>query len=299
MEPDETDTLPQGGTESVTPESDNAEENWDYFDPDEDTEEPVEAATDEGTEESETEDAEPEVTEQPAQIDLPDGTKVTLDEAVKGYLRQSDYTRKVTEVASQRKALDADLQLVEGITQTFIDHLTKMVPAMPDPAMALKDPTGYVRAKAQYDAAMAQVQQLIEIGKKPKEIGENLSQADKQAMIAAENAALAEKIPTVATPEGRTKFFEGAAEAAQSAGFSMDDLQGVTDHRLFVLAHWANEGMKAAKARETAKAKVANVPPAAPRKPGQPAQTARNEAVKRRFDRAPTIRNAAALWSGD
>jgi hypothetical protein len=293
MEPDETDTLPQGGTESVTPESDTAEDNWDYFDPDEDTEAPAEAATDEGTEESVAEEAEePEAAGQPAQIDLPDGTKVTLDEAVKGYLRQSDYTRKVTEVASQRKALEADLQVVEGITQTFIDHLTKMVPAMPDPAMALRDPNGYVRAKAQYDAAMAQVQQLIEIGKQPKQIGEKLSQSDMQAKIAAENAALAEKIPTVATPEGRRKFMESAAEAAQSAGFSMEDLQGVSDHRLFVLAHWANEGLKAAKARETAKAKVANVPPAAPRKPGQPAQANRNADAMRKLARSGSIRDA-------
>lgn len=293
MDPDETDTLPPGGTESVTPESDTAEDAWDYFDPDEDTEAPADAATDEGTEESASEEAEePEAAEQPAQIDLPDGTKVTLDEAVKGYLRQSDYTRKVTEVASQRKALEADLQLVEGITQTFIDHLTKMVPAMPDPAMALRDPNGYVRAKAQYDAAMAQVQQLVEIGKQPKQIGEKLSQADMQAKIAAENAALAEKIPTVATPEGRRKFMESAAEAAQSAGFSMDDLQGVTDHRLFVLAHWANEGMKAAKARETAKAKVANVPPAAPRKPGQPVQANRNADAMRKLARSGSIRDA-------
>jgi hypothetical protein len=294
MEPDETDTPLDSGTESVTPENDNADPEWNYFDPDEDTEEAQEtAATDEGTEEPAAEEAEDPAAEQPAQIVLPDGTQVTIEEVTKGYLRQADYTRKVTEVASQRKALEADLQLVEGITQTFIDHLTKMVPAMPDPAMALRDPTGYVRAKAQYDAAMAQVQQLIELGKQPKQIGEKLSQADMQTKIAAENALLVEKIPTAATPEGRRKFMESAAEAAQTAGFSMDDLQGVTDHRLFVLAHWANEGLKAAKARETAKAKVANVPPAAPRKPGQPAQQGnRNADAMRKLARSGSIRDA-------
>lgn len=293
---DELNTPAEAGTEPVEAlQDDTAEESWDYFDPDEDTEAPAEAATDEGTEESVTEEAEEAPEEQPAQIVLPDGTQVPLEEVTKGYLRQADYTRKVTEVASQRKALEADLQLVEGITNTFIDHLTKMVPAMPDPAMALRDPTGYVRAKAQYDAAMAQVQQLIEIGKQPKQIGEKLNTADMQATIAAENAALAEKIPTVATPEGRRKFMESAAEAAQNAGFSMDDLQGVTDHRLFVLAHWANEGLKAAKARETAKAKVANVPPAAPRKPGQPAQANRNADAMRKLARSGSIEDALLI----
>lgn len=295
---DELNTLADAGTEPVESlQDDNAADDT-YWDPDDDLDTPEvaePAATDEGTEESVTEEAEEAPEEQPAQIVLPDGTQVPLEEVTKGYLRQADYTRKVTEVASQRKALEADLQLVEGITNTFIDHLTKMVPAMPDPAMALRDPTGYVRAKAQYDAAMAQVQQLIEIGKQPKQIGEKLNTADMQAKIAAENAALAEKIPTVATPEGRRKFMESAAEAAQNAGFSMDDLQGVSDHRLFVLAHWANEGLKAAKARETAKAKVANVPPAAPRKPGQPAQANRNADAMRKLARSGSIKDALRI----
>lgn len=289
---DELNTPADAGTEPVETHEDDTAETWDYFDPDEDTEEaPEAAATDDGTEEpAATEEAEPE--SEPAHISLPDGTQVTLDEAVKGYLRQADYTRKAQEVSQKRQALEADLQLVSGITEAFIDHLTKMVPQSPDPAMALRDPSGYVRAKAQYDAAMAQVQQLIELGKKPKEITENLSAADKQALVAQENALLAERFPVVATPEGRRKFFESAASAAQELGFSMDELQGVTDHRMFALAHWANEGMKAAKARETAKAKVANVPPATPRKPGQPMQANRNAEAMRKLARSGSIRDA-------
>lgn len=292
---DELNTPAPAGTEPVEPhEDDTAEPEWDYFDPDEDTEEAQEtAATDEGAEPAEPEEAEPE--SEPAQISLPDGTQVTLDEAVKGYLRQADYTRKAQEVSQKRQALEADLQLVSGITEAFIDHLTKMVPQSPDPAMALRDPNGYVRAKAQYDAAMAQVQQLIELGKKPKEIGEKMSAAEKQQLVAQENALLAERFPVVATPQGRQKFFESAASAAQELGFSMDELSGVTDHRMFALAHWANEGLKAAKAREAAKAKVANVPPATPRKPGQPAQANRNTEAMRKLARSGSIRDAVKI----
>lgn len=293
---DELNTPADAGTEPVeTHEDDNAEPTT-YWDPDEDQDTPEAdegEATDDGTEEpAEPEEAEPEA---PAQISLPDGTQVTLDEAVKGYLRQADYTRKAQEVSQKRQALEADLQIVSGITEAFIDHLTKMVPPSPDPAMALRDPTGYVRAKATYDAAMAQVQQLIEIGKKPKEIGDKLSVADKQSLVAQENALLAERFPVVATPQGRQKFFESAATAAQELGFSMDELSGVTDHRMFALAHWANEGLKAAKARETAKAKVANVPPSTPRKPGQPAQANRNTDAMRKLARSGSIRDAVKV----
>lgn len=295
MDPDETDT-PQG-TESVKPESDTAEDLTTYYDPDDDqdtVEGGDEAATDEGTEDA----AQPEeevAQEQPAQIVLPDGTQVALEEVTKGYLRQADYTRKATEVAETRKALEADLKTVEGITQAFIDHLSSMVPQAPDPALALRDPGAYVRAKAQHEAAMAKVQELIELGKQPKQIADKLNNADHQATIAAENAALVDKFPEVAKPEGRQKFFARAAEAAQSVGFSMDDLSGVADHRLFALAHWANVGMQAAKARETAKAKVANVPPATPRKPGQPATGPRNADAMRKLTKSGSMRDALAI----
>lgn len=293
---DELNTSASAETEPVeTHEDDNAEPTT-YWDPEEDQDTPeadAGEATDDGSEEpAETEEA---ASEPPAQINLPDGTQVTLDEAVKGYLRQADYTRKAQEVSQKRQALEADLQVVSGITEAFIDHLTKMVPQSPDPAMALRDPNGYVRAKATYDAAMAQVQQLIEIGKKPKEIGDKLSVADKQSLVAQENARLAERFPAITQPGGREKFFNNAATAAQELGFSMDELSGVTDHRMFALAHWANEGLKAAKARETAKAKVANVPPSTPRKPGQPAQANRNTDAMRKLARSGSIRDAVKI----
>ncbi len=291
---DELNNPAEAGTETVEPtEYDNAEPTT-YFDPDEDTEE---AEAVEATDEAESEEvaAEEPKPEAPVLVKLPDGTEAPLEEVTKGYLRQADYTRKSQEIATTRKALEADLQRIEGITQAFVDHLSSMVPAQPDPALALRDPNAYVRQKAQYDAAMAQVQKLIEIGNQPKQIKEALEGRDTQERLAQENARLAERFPQVATQEGRQKFFASAAEAAQAAGFSMDDLQGISDHRLFVLAHWANEGMKAAKARETAKAKVANVPPAAPRKPGQPAQTNRSAEAMRKFKAEPTLRNAAKL----
>ena len=277
---DETDTPLDSGTDSVTPENDTAED-WDYFDPDDeeqDTEEPQEPdATDEGAEE---EPAAPEEPDPPApvQLTLPDGTQVTVDEAAKGYLRQADYTRKLQDVSQRRQAVEADLQRIEGITNAVVDHLTGMLPPAPDASLAMRDPQAYVRQKAQYDAAIEQLRTLIDLGGKPKEIKEGWTAQQRQEVVAQENAKLAERFPEITQPGGREKFFTRAADAAQAAGFTMQDLQGVTDHRLFALAALAAKGMEAEKARATAKAKVANVPPAAPAapvKPGNPVQQRR------------------------
>lgn len=50
-----------------------------------------------------------------SEIELPDGTKVPLGEAVNGYLRQSDYTKKTQELAGQRKMVDAANQLRDAL----------------------------------------------------------------------------------------------------------------------------------------------------------------------------------------
>jgi len=49
---------------------------------------------------------------QPAEVELSDGTKVSVEELKKGYLRDGDYRRKTQEVAAQRRQLEAERQMV-------------------------------------------------------------------------------------------------------------------------------------------------------------------------------------------
>ena len=110
------------------------------------------------------------------------------------------------------------------------------------------------------------------------------------------NDKLTNLFPKTATREGRQKFFEDVQSVAGELGYSTDELRGVTDHRLFALAHWAKVGMDAAKAREKAQAKVEKAPPATPRKPGQGAATAnRNAEAMRKLGRTGSIKDALAI----
>lgn len=292
---------PDSGTEDVTAQAPDTAEDWNYFDPDEDqdTEEtPEDAAPEDGAEEEEAAE-EAEVVETEATVDavvtLNDGKKVKVADLVAGNLRQDDYTRKTQELATMRKTVQADAERIERITTAFIDHLSAMVPPAPDSALALRDPNAYVRQKAQHEAALEQVKKLIEIGEQPKQIAEGLTKAETDAMIADENRKLAERIPTVTTEQGRKKFFESAAEVAQDVGFTMDDLKGVTDHRIFVMAHYAKIGMDAMKARSVAKTKAQAAPPVAPRKPGQPAQGKGNVDAMRKLARSGSLKDALKI----
>jgi hypothetical protein len=303
---DESNTLGFGpGTDFVEPAEGDNSSNMTYWDPDDDDQDNPEGhAAEEIEDDGQPEDEDPETAEAQAEdetedgeddedseaqakpdlIELPDGTKVERDEVVKGYLRQSDYTAKTTAVAEQRKRLEAETTRINGITEAFIDHLAQMIPPAPDQALAYRDPNAYTRAKAAHDAAVAQVQQLVQVGEQAKQVQQGVQQAEMQQVIAEENRKLAERFPETTNQKGRQEFFGQVAETAQALGFSMDELQSATDHRLFTLAHYAALGMKAEQAKGKAKEKAAKAPPATPQKPSASKRqgAARNrEAMKR------------------
>lgn len=98
--------------------------------------EPVEVDDAEGTEGTEAQSA-----EQQATYKLSDGTEVPLSELEKGYLRQSDYTKKTQEVARQREEAAQALALFEALQsdpQNTLDALTKhLATEAPDESQTL------------------------------------------------------------------------------------------------------------------------------------------------------------------
>lgn len=313
----EDDNLPDdGGTATgQTSEHDNAD-FVSYWEPgDDDTpdtpQEDATAPADDGEEADEGQSSEPEAealaepepkeaapvyADETAVVRLADGSERTVADLIAGTMQRADYTRKTQDLAERRKALEADAQRIEQVTQTFIDHLSAMIPDEPDTALALRDPAAYTRAKAQHEAAVAQVKKLIELGRQPKEVQNALSEADARERLAEENRKLVEAIPETATQDGRKRFWDEVSTTAMDLGFTAEELSQATDHRLFVLAHWARKGMEADKARAAAKAKARKAPPVAPVKPGQGARTAsKNAEAMRRLSRSGSLRDAMAV----
>lgn len=309
---DDSNTPAPAGTEVAQPDQQtDTIPDYVFFDPDEDTEDTseTEMTEDDGTDdeavEAEAEEVEPEGETDEAEsedddtsvsetIELPDGTKVDRDEVVKGYLRQSDYTRKTSELAEQRKTYESEATRINGITEAFIDHLSRMIPAPPDQALAYKDPNAYTRQKAAHDSAVQQVQKIVQMGEQIKQSQGQISQAERQRRVAEENRKLVEKFPQAAEGKGREAFFEQAATAAEAAGFSMDELSAVDDHRLFTLAHYAKIGMESLDKQGKAREKAKKAPPVSPNKPSSNKRqhAARNREAMKKLAQTGSIRDA-------
>lgn len=179
-------------------------------------------------------------------------------EAIKGYLRQSDYTRKTQEVAKEREAVKAEREkelpalrerqqkYAEGITQ-IEEALKAMIPQEPDwDTLRVENPEDFARQHAEWAvikdrlSAVSAEKQRVE-----GELAEQ-RQKDAQEYLRAENRKLAEAIPEWSDPKVASKELDDMAVFAKdSFGFTDADLNTVTDSRLMLLLRAAYQGSKA------------------------------------------------------
>lgn len=211
-----------------------------------DVEDNGEAPEDPDTEDSEyDEEAEPDEQEdQPEEIVVDiDGKQVTVDELKKGYLRQSDYTRKTQQVAEERKALEAELSVIreersqyEQLLPALQQQLYTMANQEPDwETLYQQDPIGAIQEERKWRVQMQHRQeQLAAIQAEQarlNQLHQNEQVKQFEHHLTQERELLLERLPSwkdakVASAE-RTKV----KEYAQKLGFSADELDAVTDHR--------------------------------------------------------------------
>ena len=308
---------PTPGTDNAEPisETDNPSE-FDYYDPEEDNVAAVpEGGTDDETQTTEpaaevqeeipaevVDEVEPQADEgeqttepvgEDAVVKMADGTEATVKDLIAGNMRQADHTRKSQENSNLRKKLETDAAQIEGITNAFVDYLTSLVPEDPPPGLASTDYQRFLAQKAQHDAGMAQIEKLIQLGAQPKEITDGHAKEDHKTQMEEQNRMLALAVPETATKDGRQKFFNDVQAVAAEVGFTKNEATQITDHRVFLLAQLAKEGIDARTAKVKVREKVAQAAPATPRKPGQAAKQANsNVSAMRRLSQTGSIEDA-------
>jgi regulator of replication initiation timing len=260
-----------------------------------------ETADTDNANEAETDDAGESETDQPQTVkddvivDV-QGEKLPLSELKSGYMKDRDYRIKTQELGNKRRDLEALSTRVTNSVNAIADLLVKQIPPAPDASLAMTDPGKYVADKAMHDAMMAQVTSVLEQAQAPKEAVNKLTDEQRAELLQSENAKLAEAFPQTMKPETRKKFFDDVSRVANELGYSQQDLEGVTDHRLFKLAYYANLGMAAEKAKAKAAQKVANVPPMGQQKRQAPAGKLReNQDAMRRLAKTGSMADAMAV----
>lgn len=203
--------------------------------------------------------------------------EVDEKEVVKGYLRQSDYTRKTQEVAREREAVKAEREkelpalrerqqkYADGITQ-IEETLKAMIPQEPDwDILRVENPEDFARQHAEWSVIK---DRLATVAAEKQRVQNELAeqrQKDQQEYLRAENRKLAEAIPEWNDPKVADKeLSEMASFAKDTFGFTDADLDTVTDSRLMLLLRAAFQGSKAKAKVPVIKKKIEEVRTATP-----------------------------------
>jgi hypothetical protein len=218
-------------------------------------------------------------------VTLHGGEQVPIKELKLGYLRHRDYSVKTQELGNRGRVLHEMSERVGNTAATIAQFLVDQLPPEPSPALAMQNPDEYTRQRVMFETATQRVNQILEMANVPKEVVGNLTKEQHASLLKEESTKLAQVFPHTTDPAKRETFFQNAFSTARDLGFSDEELQGATDHRLFALAHYARLGLQAQAARKKAMNKVNNAPPPVAKGRVQGGTTAQVQKQKVAMDR--------------
>jgi len=272
--------------------------------------EEVEAEEDseEDYEESDQEEAEEEEEEHPRYRVKAAGEEkdVTLDELIKGYQLGADYTKKTTEVAEQRRALESERQAVEEakhLREQYAQRLQVLENFLNTPEEDIEylketDPIGYAVKVAEQTQREKQLQAVhaeqIRIAQ--------MQQADQanalRTHLASEAERIAAIVPDYADKEKGAKIRQEIREYAKSIGWTDQELSSVYDSRAVLSLYEGMQYRKLMQNKPAVTKKVSEAPKMV--KSGtSKAQTSEREQIKKdkaRLRESGRVQDAATLF---
>ena len=165
---------------------------------------------------------------------------VPLEDLTKGYMLQSDYTKKTQQLAQERQEFAEQAQGVVQERQQYVTLLTALEQQLsgngePEPdwqKMSVEDPVGYVRKKAAWDHQ----QQVLDAARTEKQRVTQLQQQDFARKAAEYNRSQVEAImkakPELKDPEKAKAYRDNLLNyGVQNYGYTPQEMAMISDHR--------------------------------------------------------------------
>jgi len=249
MEPEE--EKPQKEEAQPTEEEESTEEIQD---------ESLEEESEEESEEEEAEESDEEEEEELLYAVKVDGEEqeVSLDELLKGYSRQSDYTRKTQDLSTERKEMESlqgkynsEMAQIQAERQQYTEYLNQIVENsmggldkyanLDWDRLKESDPIEYVTKREEYREAQEKIQAMRNEQATAQHRQAEESKQLHSSMVMEEHSKLVSAVPEWGEPEKQKELAADVRKYALSQGFSEEELSSLVDHRSVLVL------MKAAK----------------------------------------------------
>ena len=254
MEPEEETPETEEAEPTEEEESQPEEEDESFEEESEEEEEPEESLEEEEEEESEESDEVEEDEEEPLFPVIANGEEieVTYDELLKGYSRQSDYTKKTQELAGEREQMSQMQQqwqqqmvAVQSERQQYADALGQLVQQSMTgleeysnvdwETLKEDDPIAYITKRDELRDAQDRIRGMQEQQAYAQQQQESEMQRAVHERSNQEKQMLLEKIPEWQDKDTRDESFATIRAYATEQGFSNDEISSLIDHRSMIV----------------------------------------------------------------
>ena len=174
--------------------------------------------------------------------------EVTFDELLRGYSRQSDYTRKTQELSNDRKQMEelqkqynSEVSTIQAERQQYMESLNQIIAnssagldkfANVDwQSLKDTDPIEYVTKKEEFREAQEKVQQMQQEQYHAQQRHAEESKKLRTQILQEEHGKLSAALPEWGEPEKQKKMATEIRDYASSQGFSAEEINSLVDHR--------------------------------------------------------------------
>ena len=174
--------------------------------------------------------------------------KVNLNELMKGYSRESDYTKKTMDLSNQRKEVESmqenlkkEFDAVKSSRDQYATQLDILTNNLQQEEkvnwdqLYQEDPAEYVRKKAESDKR----KEALDNARQEQKRIQQEQQAEQEKVyneyIANERKILSEKLPQYADKNKSAEFTRRLTNFAKESGYSDQEIAMMVDHRAVLL----------------------------------------------------------------
>ena len=272
------------------------------------------------SEESEEQEAEDEEVEETALYTVRvngEDVEVTEDELVRGYSRQSDYTKKTQELAEYRKQLDNGAQHLQNeIAQTqaarqqYVNTMSQAIESNFSIAkqfentdwerLKMEDREEYLTKRDEYREVQDQIRDLQSKQRGAYEQQNREMQSQHQQLLQEEHAKMVQILPEWGEPDTQRAIAKSVGEFALSRGYSQEELNQLVDHRSILVLMEAKAFADMQGKQLKARAKKVKNKPKVVRSSAKKEKTDRGKAVRtkqmKRLQETGRVQDAAGLF---
>lgn len=163
--------------------------------------------------------------------------EVPLDELLKGYSREQDYTRKTQAIAEERKAIQSEKQAAADVRSQYssrleaVEQIIQQTEPRVDQSLRQSNPAEWSAQMLQHKMWAEQRQAVQSERSRLAQEAEQEQARERADMVKQEAERLRDAIPEWADPAVAKAETEKLREYGLTVGFTEDELDDVIDHR--------------------------------------------------------------------